>query len=197
MDFAPYQSEEPSASRTQLPGTGGVYTPPAVNSSASAPGAASTPPPPMYSPSLNAYGGPQSQSSYGGGPSSSAYGNQPEDPNGVPVNQYETSMPIRLDWESIIAYAALPPVGSAILLVFETKNDYVRFHAWQASLFFTPLFILYIILSFSTVLSYLVLAIYLIAAGYMAFRAFKDSATLERLELPVIGRLASDWVDSE
>ncbi|KAK9241463.1 hypothetical protein V1525DRAFT_11608 [Lipomyces kononenkoae] len=193
MDFAPYQSEEPAASRPALSNGGGSsrggggsggYTPPPVQTSSST---ASPPPPPMYSPSPNAYGG----------GSSSGYVPPVEDQQNVPVNQFETSIPIRLDYESVIAYAALPPVGSVALLIFETKNDYIRFHAWQASLLFTPLFILFIILSFSTVLSYLILAVYIVFALYMAYRAYRDSSTLERLELPVIGRLASDWVDSE
>ncbi|KAK9479995.1 hypothetical protein V1514DRAFT_327077 [Lipomyces japonicus] len=188
MDFAPYQSEEPSSGRTNVPSySSSSYAPPSFSGSSSGP-LPSTPspsspsnPPPLYSSS-----------------SSNAYGNNiPDDPANVPVNQYETNLPLRLDWESIIAYAALPPVGSVFLLVFETKNDYIRFHAWQASLLFTPLFILYIVLSFSTVLSWLILALYILLAIYLSYRAFKDSADLVRLELPVIGRLASDWVDSE
>ncbi|KAK9452969.1 hypothetical protein V1511DRAFT_506121 [Dipodascopsis uninucleata] len=179
MDFAPYQSEEPSASR-QIGGSfvsgGGSYAPPTLTSSATA-----SPPPPVYTASP-----------------SNVYQDTPgEDPNAMPVNQYETSLPLRLDWETVIAYAALPPIGSVVLLVFETKNDFVRFHAWQASLLFTPLFILYIILSFSTFLSWIILAVYIVLALYMAYRSFKDSSSLDRLELPVIGRLASDWVDSE
>ncbi|KAK9311965.1 hypothetical protein V1524DRAFT_440711 [Lipomyces starkeyi] len=181
MDFAPYQSEEPSASRPGQGGSGG-YTPPPLPASSST----ASPPPPMYSASPNAYAG----------GSSSSYG-PPAEEQQNPVNQYETSIPLRLDYESVIVYAALPPVGSVALLIFETKNDYIRFHAWQASLLFTPLFILFIILSFSTVLSYLILAVYIVFALYMAYRAYRDSSSLERLELPVIGRLASDWVDSE
>ncbi|KAJ8100688.1 hypothetical protein POJ06DRAFT_253420 [Lipomyces tetrasporus] len=183
MDFAPYQSDEPSASRTNLGGSG-TYTPPPVPRSTST---ASPPPPPVYSSSPNAYAG----------GSSSTYGPPAEEQQNVPVNQYETSIPLRLDYESVLAYGALPPVGSVALLVFETKNDYIRFHSWQACLLFTPLFILFIILSFSTILSYLVLAVYIVFAVYMAYRAYRDSSSLERLELPVIGRLASDWVDSE
>ncbi|KAK9365977.1 hypothetical protein V1509DRAFT_631252 [Lipomyces kononenkoae] len=195
MDFAPYQSEEPAAARPGAAGGGGGsgsgsgsggargYTPPPVHTSNST----ASPPPPMYSPSPDAYAG----------GSSSGYGPPVEDQQNVQVNQYETSIPIRLEYESVIAYAALPPVGSVALLIFETKNDYIRFHSWQASLLFTPLFILFIILSFSTVLSYLVLAVYIVFALYMAYRAYRDSASLDRLELPVIGRLASDWVDSE
>ncbi|KAK9381777.1 uncharacterized protein V2V93DRAFT_390832 [Kockiozyma suomiensis] len=189
MDFAPYQSEEPSAAR---PGSAsGGYAPTAY---AGRPSSNSPPPPPVYSPEPSASpytGGPM----YGGGPSTYV---PPEDPaNAMPVNQYETSMPLRLDWECVIAYLALPPVGSVILLIFETKNDFVRFHGWQASLLFTPLFIVYIILSFSTVLSYIILAIYIVAALYLSYRVYRDSSNLERLELPVIGRLAADWVDSE
>ncbi|KAK9461286.1 uncharacterized protein V1516DRAFT_675548 [Lipomyces oligophaga] len=189
MDFAPYQSEEPSASRTGGPPSN--YAP-----SGFGPGVSNTspPPPPSYSPSPSA-GNYAGSSSYAG--PSTSYEPPTEDPNAATVNQYETNMPLRLDYECVIAYLLLPPVGSVILLIFETKNDFVRFHAWQASLLFTPLFIIYIILSFSTVLSFIILAVYIVSALFLSYRVFKDSTNLVRLELPVIGRLASDWVDSE
>lgn len=87
MDFAPYQSEEPSAAR---PGSAsGGYAPTAY---AGRPSSNSPPPPPVYSPEPSASpytGGPM----YGGGPSTYV---PPEDPaNAMPVNQYETSMPLR------------------------------------------------------------------------------------------------------
>ncbi|KAK9451774.1 uncharacterized protein V1518DRAFT_409519 [Limtongia smithiae] len=206
MDFSPYQSEEPSHSRTAIPGFPASPTTPAGRT----PSVASSQPP-RYSPAPSAapiptaisYDGSVPTSSNYDQPSSSYgqpasnYGPPTEDPNAMPVNQYETNLPIRLDWECVIAYLALPPVGSAALLIFETKNDFVRFHAWQAALFFSPLFLLYIILSISTVISYIILAVYIISALYLSYRVFRDSSTLVRLELPVIGRLASDWVDAE
>jgi len=48
---------------------------------------------------------------------------------------------MRLDYEACLAYLLLPPAGGALLLVFERKSDYVRFHAWQSSLLFGFLFV--------------------------------------------------------
>lgn len=48
---------------------------------------------------------------------------------------------MRLDYEACLAYLLLPPAGGALLLVFERKSDYVRFHAWQSSLVFGFLFV--------------------------------------------------------
>jgi hypothetical protein len=45
------------------------------------------------------------------------------------INKYETRLPIRLDIEAALVYVGM--VFSGILfLILETKNDYVRFHAW-------------------------------------------------------------------
>ena len=39
---------------------------------------------------------------------------------------YNTSLPMRLEIEACLAYVLLPPVGGAMLLLFEHKNDFVR-----------------------------------------------------------------------
>ena len=57
------------------------------------------------------------------------------------VNLFETSLPLRLDYEAMLAYLLLPPAGGVFLLVVEHKSDYVRFHAWQSSLVFTAMFV--------------------------------------------------------
>lgn len=57
------------------------------------------------------------------------------------INQYETSLPLRLtifglllmcrlDVEAAAAYA-FPPVTGVALLMLEHNNSYIRFHAWQ------------------------------------------------------------------
>jgi hypothetical protein len=59
------------------------------------------------------------------------------------INQYETSLPLRLallglwlmcrlDVEAAAAYV-FPPVTGVALLMLEHHNSYVRFHAWQVS----------------------------------------------------------------
>ena len=42
------------------------------------------------------------------------------------VNLFETSLPLRLDYEAMLAYLLLPPAGGVFLLVVEHKSDYVR-----------------------------------------------------------------------
>lgn len=43
------------------------------------------------------------------------------------LNEFETSLPIRLDYEACLAYLLLPPAGGVLLLVLEHKSDYVRY----------------------------------------------------------------------
>jgi len=80
------------------------------------------------------------------------------------VNLFETSLPLRLDYEAMLAYLLLPPAGGVLLLVMERKSDYVRyvlsfpgiihcrmgvgapltgsrFHAWQSSMLFASIFV--------------------------------------------------------
>lgn len=57
------------------------------------------------------------------------------------VNLFETSLPMRLDYEAMVAYLLLPPAGGVLLLLMEHKSDYVRFHGWQSSLLFTFIFV--------------------------------------------------------
>lgn len=40
---------------------------------------------------------------------------------------FETSLPIRMDIEAMLAYLLFPPAGSALLLLMEHKSDYVRY----------------------------------------------------------------------
>jgi len=42
------------------------------------------------------------------------------------LNEFDTSLPIRLDYEACLAYLLLPPAGGVLLLVMEQKSDYVR-----------------------------------------------------------------------
>lgn len=39
---------------------------------------------------------------------------------------FETSLPIRVDYEAMMAYLLLPPAGGVLLLLLEHKSDYVR-----------------------------------------------------------------------
>ncbi len=42
------------------------------------------------------------------------------------INEFDTSLGLRLDYEACMAYLLLPPLGSILLLVLERKSDYVR-----------------------------------------------------------------------
>jgi hypothetical protein len=55
------------------------------------------------------------------------------------TNKYDTTLPIRLDILAALPYL-FPPLTGLLILVLETANDYVRFHAWQSVLVFSVLF---------------------------------------------------------
>ncbi|CAG8508199.1 1471_t:CDS:2 [Acaulospora morrowiae] len=104
----------------------------------------------------------------------------------IKVNKYETNLPIRptikhssrrVDIEAAMTYC-LGSITGVLFLIVEQKNDYVRFHAWQSSIFFAVIFVNIVLLGKS-------------------YRAYLDGATLERFELPFFGKLASSWVDNE
>ncbi|KAF8245311.1 hypothetical protein K440DRAFT_655674 [Wilcoxina mikolae CBS 423.85] len=173
MDFAPYQSESPDTSRRSL-NLNRPLSPPAQNRSYS-PLPPSSPPPilPTHQP--------------GGGWAG----------NRETVNQFETSLPIRLDWEAVMAYVLLPPAGGVLLLITEHKSDFVRFHAWQSSLLFAFLVVVHLIISFSAFLSYTLLVVDLALIAYLSMKAYQDADTLDRCEVPFFGPLASSILDDE
>jgi len=113
------------------------------------------------------------------------------------LNEFETSLPIRLDYEACLAYLLLPPAGGVLLLVLEQKSDYVRFHAWQSALLFTFIFVVHLIFSWSSFLSWTFLLCDLVLIGWLTFRAYHDADTLDRCEVPFFGTLASKFLDDE
>ncbi|EPQ63605.1 Bgt-3076 [Blumeria graminis f. sp. tritici] len=106
-------------------------------------------------------------------------------------HEFETSLPIRLDYEACLAYLLLPPVGGFLLLIFEQQSDYVRFHACQSALVFTALGVAHLLFSWSNFLSWLLLFVDIILIAFLTRRAHRDAATLDRYEVPAFGRLAS------
>ncbi|CAG8507199.1 9146_t:CDS:2 [Paraglomus brasilianum] len=58
----------------------------------------------------------------------------------IKVNKYETTLGLRVDVEAACTYL-LGCVTGVLFLIMETKNDYVRFHAWQSSLLFAAVFV--------------------------------------------------------
>lgn len=113
MDFAPYQDTSPETSRALSP-------PPPQRSSSRSPAPRSPPPNrPSSDPFSSALLPPPSHFSDGA--------NGDLETGRVNVNLFETSLPLRLDYEAMLAYLLLPPAGGVLLLVVERKSDYVRY----------------------------------------------------------------------
>ncbi|KDQ63742.1 hypothetical protein JAAARDRAFT_203138 [Jaapia argillacea MUCL 33604] len=116
-------------------------------------------------------------------------------------NQWETRFGLKVDALAAFAYV-LGPISALILLILETQNDYVRFHAYQSALLTGPLLVLRILLSllqFPPVLRTFFTLVLFASQGYMAFRAHHDAAQngLVRFQLPYIGPIADGWVREE
>ena len=116
MNFAPYQDTAPDASR-------GLSPPPRRSSSRSP--APKSPPPnrPNADPFSSAVLPPPSH--FSDEPRGAINGDF--ESGRANVNLFETSLPIRLDFEAMMAYLLLPPAGGVFLLVMEHKSDYVRY----------------------------------------------------------------------
>ncbi|KXT05568.1 hypothetical protein AC578_3723 [Pseudocercospora eumusae] len=110
---------------------------------------------------------------------------------------FETSLGLNLGVEAALAYLLLPPAGGVVLLLFEHKSDYVRFHAWQSALLFSAIFLVHIIFSWTTIISWMLFACDLLIIGYLAYGAWRYAESLDRVEVPIFGRLASSFVDDE
>ncbi|RMD44810.1 hypothetical protein DV735_g265, partial [Chaetothyriales sp. CBS 134920] len=116
---------------------------------------------------------------------------------GQSLEAFQTSLPLRMDFEAMLAYLALPPIGGVALLILEHNSDYVRFHAWQSSMLFSALLLLHLVLSWSRILSWLLFGIDLYLIVLLSMRAYRDVETLDHYEVPLFGRLANSFVDNE
>jgi uncharacterized membrane protein len=110
---------------------------------------------------------------------------------------FETSLGLPLHVEACLAYLLLPPAGGVVLLLFEHKSDYVRFHAWQSALLFSAMFLIHVIFSWTKIISWMLFVVDVAAILYLAAGAWRNADTLDRVELPFVGRLASSFVDDE
>jgi uncharacterized membrane protein len=130
------------------------------------------------------------------------------------VDMFTTSLGWRLDYEACLAYLLLPPAGGVFLLVMEHQSDYVRFHAWQSSLLFAFVFVIHVIFSWSSFISWVLFVGDVAGIGWLTYRAYLDgesmavgigvselmddaAATLDRYEVPFFGSLASSILDDE
>ncbi|GAD99120.1 hypothetical protein PVAR5_7826 [Paecilomyces variotii No. 5] len=188
MNFAPYQDESPEIERAMSPALADRAKSPGLRSPRASP------------PALNYPGGalpsPNQFAGVGGGHVNGGYERVVE--NGrLSLGAFETSLPIRLDYEAMLAYLLLPPAGGVFLLLFEHKSDYVRFHAWQSSLLFTAIFLLHLIFSWSSFISWLMFIGDIVLIGFLAMHAYRDVDSLEHYEVPFFGRFANSFVDDE
>ncbi|KAI1441890.1 hypothetical protein F5Y02DRAFT_398087 [Annulohypoxylon stygium] len=193
MDFAPYQSSPPENSRPFSPPRSNVASPRASLDnrrpySPSNQQRGFTSPPPLQHPQPQRNWQPTLPGAAAGGYAAEG---------GAYVSEFDTSLGIRLDYEACLAYLALPPLGAIILLILERKSDFVRFHAWQSSLLFTVIFIVHLIFSWSTFLSWVIFIADLGLMGWLALRAYRDADTLDRFEVPIFGHIASRILDDE
>jgi uncharacterized membrane protein len=90
------------------------------------------------------------------------------------VDMFTTSLGWRLDYEAMLAYLLLPPAGGVFLLVMEHQSDYVRFHAWQSSLLFAFVFVIHVIFSWSSFISWVLFVGDVGTIGYLTWRAYLD-----------------------
>jgi uncharacterized membrane protein len=104
---------------------------------------------------------------------STGFGRSRED-----VDMFTTSLGWRLDYEACLAYLLLPPAGGVLLLVLEHQSDYVRFHAWQSSLLFAFIFVVHIIFSWSSFISWVLFIGDLAGIGWLTWRAYLDGKSI-------------------
>lgn len=123
MNFAPYQDESPEVERAMSPALGDAnrVKSPIIRSpigSPPVPGFASNA---LPSPSHFAGSGQPGATGFG----NSGYGGDVESGRWN-MGAFDTSLPIRMDFEAMLAYLLLPPAGGVFLLLVEHKSDYVR-----------------------------------------------------------------------
>ncbi|KAL6711273.1 hypothetical protein ACN47E_005804 [Coniothyrium glycines] len=103
---------------------------------------------------------------------------------------------LRLAHSAALAYV-LPPVSSILLLCYERESEYVRFHAWQASLLFSFLAVVHVIFSWSSVVGWGLVGGEVGAVAWLVRKAWVGAETLERYQVPFFGPLASSLLDDE
>ncbi|KAE8353307.1 hypothetical protein BDV28DRAFT_133361 [Aspergillus coremiiformis] len=194
MNFAPYQDESPEVERALSPALGDAnrVQPPIIRSPRGSP-----PVPGLTSsalPSPSHFAGADHAEPTGFG--NNGFGRDVEGGRWN-MSAFDTSLPIRMDFEAMLAYLLLPPAGGVLLLLAEHKSDYVRFHAWQSSMLFTVMFIIHLLFAWSSFLSWTLLLCDLAMIGFLSMRAYRDVDTLDHYEVPIFGRLANSFVDDE
>ncbi|KAF9652027.1 hypothetical protein BDM02DRAFT_3109797 [Thelephora ganbajun] len=117
------------------------------------------------------------------------------------VNRWESRLGPRIDAMAALAYV-LGPLSALLLLILETQNDYVRFHAYQSGLLTGPLLLFRFLLSLVNFPQFLrtFTTLFIIFTSWgMAAKAFIDAErnSLARFQLPYIGPIAERWLSEE
>ena len=117
MNFAPYQDVDPERERalSPPPQDGRRSKSPEVRT---APTRSTSSPPNLSRPDAFVKGYPSAGSHVG-----AEVGAQDRS---IHFDGFQTSLPLRLDYEAMLAYLLLPPAGPVMLLLIEHKSDYVR-----------------------------------------------------------------------
>jgi uncharacterized membrane protein len=174
QNFAPYQDTSPDVERTLSPPPNKTKSPtpalkPKIQHNSSNYSALSPPGSPSYQNSTGIFHPDDGEEAEAQDPASTyLWGRR----NGVDL--YETSLGIRLDWEACLCYLALPPAGAVVLLMFEHRSDYVRFHAWQAAMLFSAIFVIHLVFSWSPVLSWIIFIGDMLLIAFLTLKAYKD-----------------------
>ncbi|KAK4221704.1 hypothetical protein QBC38DRAFT_428689 [Podospora fimiseda] len=221
MDFAPYQSSPPEHTRSPTGSNSSPRTsldhPRRSFSSPFRPSQQASPPPLQHPQPQRAWSGDNVAGRYQSPLASNVYSSEDLEAQqqsqsqhqrrgsfflggsreGTMVSEFDTSLGLRLDYEACLAYLVLPPVGGIVLLILERKSDYVRFHAWQSSLLFTALFVVHLLVMWSSFLSWVLFLGELVLIGWLVMNAYRDADTLDRYEVPFIGGIASRILDDE
>ncbi|CAH7686500.1 hypothetical protein BY996DRAFT_4578223 [Phakopsora pachyrhizi] len=111
------------------------------------------------------------------------------------AESYETRFGWRVDLLSGLSYCT--PIVGIIILIFETKNDYVRIHGYQSILLAIPLVFLHLLFISSHFLQVLLFFIDLGTYGWLGYQAYCDAEMLNRNLLPFIGPIAERWTIEE
>jgi hypothetical protein len=109
MNFAPYQDQSPELERALSPPLTDGHR--VISPNLRSPRASADLPSPSHF--------------VGGGHGNTGFGRD-VDGGHVSLGAFETSLPIRMDVEAMLAYLLLPPAGGVFLLLTEHKSDYVR-----------------------------------------------------------------------
>ncbi|EGG12608.1 uncharacterized protein MELLADRAFT_76240 [Melampsora larici-populina 98AG31] len=108
---------------------------------------------------------------------------------------YETRFGWRVDLLSALSYCT--PLMAILMLIVETRNDFVRIHAYQSLLIALPLAFLHFIFLASHFFQVLLFLIDLGLYGWLGYQAYFDAEVLERKLLPHVGPLAERWTEEE